>query len=101
MTHVIIIEFNTDYEFNTGTELILKLFQKDKTDKLFIGSFDIKFNRNECLKHIAYTVLNLTPKHNEIYLACLSKDVLEVEKTLVSKGCYVDKMPFQELLRSL
>lgn len=101
MNNVVIIEFNSDYEFNTGTELILKLFKKDKSDKLFIGSFDIKFNRNECLKHIAYTVLSLIPKHNEIYLACLSKDVLEVEETLVSKGCCVKRIPFQELLRSL
>ena len=101
MTHIIIIEFNTDYEFNTGTELISKFFRKGKYDKIFLGSFDIKFNRNECLKHIAYTVLNLTPKHNEIYLGCLSKDVLEVEKTLVSKGCNVDKILFQEFLRKL
>lgn len=101
MTKVVIIEFNNDYEFNTGKELILKLFQKEKNDKIFLGSFDIKFNRNECLKHIAYTVLNLIPKHNEIYLACLSKDVLDVEETLVSKGCCVKRIPFQELLRSL
>ena len=99
MTKVIIIEFNTDYEFNTGTKLILKLFPKNKTDKVFLGLFDIKFNRNECLKHIAYTVLNLSNKYNEIYLACLTKDILEVEKTLVSKGSYVDKIPFQKLLR--
>ena len=101
MTKVVIIEFNTDYEFNTGTELILKLFQKEKNDKIFLGSFNIKFNRNECLKQIAYTVLNLTQKHNVIYLACLTKDVLEVEKTLVSKGCNVDKILFQDFLRKL
>ncbi len=101
MTKVVIIEFNSDYEFNTGTELILKLFPKGTNNKIFLGSFDIKFNRNECLKQIAYTVLNSIPKHNEIYLACLSKDILEVKKTLVSKGCYVDKIPFQEFLRTI
>lgn len=101
MTHIIIIEFNNDYEFNIGTELISKLFPKNETEKIFLGSFNIKFNRNECLKHIAYTVLNSGNKYNEIYLACLTKDILEVEKTLVSKGCNVDKILFQEFLRKL
>ena len=101
MTKVVIVEFDTEYEFNVGAELIVKLFQKEAENKIYLGSFDIKFNRNERLKQIAYSVLNAIDKHNEIYLGCLSKDTLLIERILIAKGCYVNKISYIEFWNSL
>ena len=101
MIKVVIVEFDTEYEFNVGTELIVKLFQKESENKIYLGSFDIKFNRNECLKQIAYSVLNTIDKHNEIYLGCLPKNTLQIERILIAKGCCVNKISYMDFLQSL
>lgn len=102
MCEVTIIMFDNENELSSITEELVKLFPKDKTDKIFLGSYGIQFNRVECLNTIYSAVKNTIDKGvKKVYFGIFTKDASEIEQMLIDEKCNTHKISCREILRNL